>query len=81
MGAVAIDAGRCSGCSLCVKVCPADAIVLVNKKSQVKEAMECMACGDCVAVCPESAIFLVRNYRFRGYFKTIGHGDLTEPRL
>lgn len=81
LGTVAVDQASCTGCSLCVRICPADAFEFIDKKSRVRELMECMGCGDCVAMCPESAISLVRSYRFSGFFKTIGCGDLAEPRL
>ncbi len=81
MGDIAIDTEKCSGCGLCVKACPADAIVLKDDKAQTRGTIECMACADCVAICKEEAIALTRNYRYSGYCKSIGYGDLTPPRL
>ena len=78
---IAIDTEKCSGCGLCVKACPADAIGLKDDKAQTRGTIECMACADCVAICKEEAIVLTRNYRYSGYCKSIGYGDLTPPRL
>lgn len=48
----------CLGYGTCVKVCPFDAIHVVNGVAVVdREA--CKACGKCVAVCPKKLISLV----------------------
>ena len=48
----------CLGYGTCVKVCPFDAIRVVNGVAVVdREA--CKACGKCVAVCPKKLISLV----------------------
>ena len=48
----------CLGYGSCVKVCPFDAIHVVNGVAKVdKEA--CKACGKCVAVCPKKLISLI----------------------
>ena len=48
----------CMGFGSCVKVCPFDAIHIVNGVAVVdKEA--CKACGKCVAVCPKHLIEIV----------------------
>jgi len=81
MGEIQFAAQKCSGCGMCVKVCPADAIVLKGDQAGVDGTIDCMACGDCVAICKEDAITLTRNYRYSGFYKTIGYGELTPPRL
>ncbi len=81
MGVVEFDPGKCDGCGLCAKACPADAIVMSNKKAVLADRPECMACADCVAICSENAIRLVRNYRYTGIYKTIDQGELAPPRL
>ena len=80
-GLVEFDHEKCSACGLCVKLCPSDAIIMEDKKLKMKEPVECMMCADCVAFCPEGAITATRNYRYTGFCKTIGYGDLTPPRL
>ncbi len=52
-----IDAERCSGCRLCISVCPYKAIAFDADKevSAVTEVL-CQGCGACVAACPCSAI-------------------------
>lgn len=48
----------CLGYGTCVKVCPFDAIHIVNGVAVVdKEA--CKACGKCVAICPKHIISMV----------------------
>jgi ferredoxin len=82
-GEVEFDYEKCTGCSVCVQACPADAILFEEKKPRLKprEANECMACGDCVAICPEGAVRLKKGYNFTKYFRTIDQGALTAPRL
>jgi len=46
----------CTGCSLCVKECPVDAIALnVDGLAELDEA-ECIRCGRCHDVCPQDAV-------------------------
>jgi heterodisulfide reductase subunit C2 len=60
---VAVDEGLCSGCGICVMVCPYEAPSLIEKEvngemdrfSQV-DGNRCMGCGTCVAACPTGAI-------------------------
>jgi formate hydrogenlyase subunit 6/NADH:ubiquinone oxidoreductase subunit I len=80
-GIVAFDYGKCVSCGMCVKVCPASTLEMVNKKPRMTKILECMMCSDCVAVCPEGAITATRNYRYTGRYKTIGFGNLQMPRL
>jgi len=88
---IAVDAEKCTGCSLCVKTCPADSIMIKNKKAQMKPAngiltrepgiSQCMGCGDCTALCPAGAITITGPYRWTKFFKTIDRGELLPPRL
>ena len=50
-----VDVTYCTGCGVCVEVCPVGAIVLVDDKARVDEEL-CTGCGACVDVCPEGAI-------------------------
>ena len=52
--AILISKEACKGCTKCVKVCPFDAITMVDKKAVIGAA--CTACGTCVDVCPFGAI-------------------------
>ena len=46
----------CTGCGVCVDVCPFGAIDMVNGKAVINEA--CRACGQCVDACPVGAIVM-----------------------
>jgi heterodisulfide reductase subunit A len=45
----------CSGCGLCISVCPYSAIKLDEGKAKLNEAL-CKGCGSCAAVCPSGAM-------------------------
>lgn len=45
--------GKCTGCGLCAKECPAGAIPKDDPKVTDKE--KCISCMHCVAVCPKNA--------------------------
>ncbi|HEY60455.1 MAG TPA: hydrogenase iron-sulfur subunit [Anaerolineae bacterium] len=60
---VEVNEDLCSGCAICVMVCPYEAPHLIEKEvngvldwfSEVDEN-KCMGCGHCVAACPSGAI-------------------------
>jgi len=82
-GRVDFDLARCTGCGMCVKICPASALELVDKKATMKEPPDdqCMFCGDCQAVCPVDAVIMKRPYRWTSFYKVIEHGEPKPPRL
>lgn len=53
-----VDRNLCSGCRLCVSVCPYGAISMDNGKAKVEEVL-CEGCGSCASTCPAGAIELI----------------------
>lgn len=60
MSTIHIDASRCCGDALCVRVCPASCLRMRGDKAAPVPLSEnlCLGCGQCVAICPRSAISL-----------------------
>jgi len=52
----AVDEDICTGCGICIEVCPYEARSL-NEKTKVAEVNEalCAGCGGCIAACPSNA--------------------------
>lgn len=50
-----VAADDCTACSTCLKWCPADSILIVEK-SAVIDHDKCLGCGECTVVCPSRAI-------------------------
>ncbi|HOP63506.1 MAG TPA: 4Fe-4S binding protein, partial [Spirochaetota bacterium] len=55
---IRIDAESCTGCGLCVKRCPMDALTREGKKIIVNMD-RCIGCGVCAVKCPTKAAVLV----------------------
>jgi nitroreductase/NAD-dependent dihydropyrimidine dehydrogenase PreA subunit len=55
-----IDQNKCTGCGLCLDVCPSHTISLHNGKAVVT-GKESLGCGHCEAVCPTGAIKVTAN--------------------
>jgi NADH:ubiquinone oxidoreductase subunit F (NADH-binding)/NAD-dependent dihydropyrimidine dehydrogenase PreA subunit len=53
-----IDAEKCTGCALCFKGCPADAIQGEKKKTHVIDPGKCIKCGVCFEVCRFDAVLV-----------------------
>ncbi|OGX39836.1 MAG: electron transfer flavoprotein subunit alpha [Omnitrophica WOR_2 bacterium RIFCSPLOWO2_01_FULL_41_12] len=51
---------KCTGCTLCIKVCPFDAIRIMDKKA-VLDLDKCNLCGACVPACKFKAILLEKE--------------------
>ena len=51
-----VDEGICSGCGICVEICPYEAREMNSQKgvSVVHQAL-CQGCGACIAACPNNA--------------------------
>ncbi|OHB68903.1 MAG: NADH dehydrogenase [Planctomycetes bacterium RBG_13_63_9] len=54
-----IDAETCTGCRLCSKKCPVEAITGERKKPHKIDRQKCTNCGTCFDVCPFSAVIKV----------------------
>jgi NAD-dependent dihydropyrimidine dehydrogenase PreA subunit len=54
------DPDRCSGCGICEKRCPMEA-VSIQHNGVVVDYDRCIGCGLCVSTCPEKAIRLERK--------------------
>ncbi len=56
MTVAVIDEDWCIGCTLCLKVCPTDAILGGNKVMHTVIAPHCTGCDLCIPVCPVDCI-------------------------
>jgi NADH-quinone oxidoreductase subunit F len=56
-----ISEDKCSGCRLCVKSCPVNAISGELKKPHIIDQELCIKCGMCIDVCPEKFNAVVKG--------------------
>jgi ferredoxin len=53
---LALDATKCNGCLLCVRVCPHPVFKPLKGSVEILEPDLCMECGACVRNCSEGAL-------------------------
>ena len=51
-----LDSDKCTGCGMCVEVCPHAVFVIDNKKAIITDRDLCMECGACQLNCPFDAL-------------------------
>lgn len=56
-----VDQEYCTGCGLCVDVCPEQAISMSLNYTVAIDSGMCTGCGSCVDECPNEAISLDRR--------------------
>jgi thioredoxin reductase/ferredoxin len=61
-----INPTRCIGSASCVRVCPEEALGIINGKAVLTNASACIGHGACLAACPVDAITLVFGTEKRG---------------
>jgi formate hydrogenlyase subunit 6/NADH:ubiquinone oxidoreductase subunit I len=67
-GKISYDREKCTGCKLCVRICPTKAIEFIPEEKKVKVFVSrCCFCAQCVEICPVDALamtdeFLLSNY-------------------
>jgi Na+-translocating ferredoxin:NAD+ oxidoreductase RNF subunit RnfB len=54
-----VDQSTCTGCLVCKKACPADAIVGERRNAHYIIVDKCLGCGACADACPKGSISLV----------------------
>ncbi|MDI6799809.1 MAG: 4Fe-4S binding protein [Actinomycetota bacterium] len=53
-----VDSDECTGCGICVDVCPNDVLELVDDISSPTNEDACDGCGLCAEECPMEAIVI-----------------------
>jgi NAD-dependent dihydropyrimidine dehydrogenase PreA subunit len=51
-----LDGDKCSGCGMCMEVCPHNVFALENRKALIRDKDACMECGACAVNCPAAAV-------------------------
>lgn len=51
-----LDQDKCSGCNMCIIVCPRNVFVMHERKAVIKNIDNCMECGACSQNCADEAI-------------------------
>jgi NAD-dependent dihydropyrimidine dehydrogenase PreA subunit len=53
-----IDAESCTGCNICVKVCPTNVFDATDDIPVIARQNDCQTCFMCEAWCPEDAMYV-----------------------
>jgi len=61
---------KCTGCGVCHKWCPSEAIIIENEKAVIIEE-KCISCGECIALCRYDAVI----------FKWAGTSEVLQKRI
>ena len=51
-----LDRKKCTGCGMCIQVCPHAVLSLTHGRTRIENRDACMECGACATNCPSNAI-------------------------
>ena len=51
-----LDRDKCTGCRMCLAVCPHSVLLMDNGHARITDLDACMECGACARNCPSQAI-------------------------
>lgn len=54
--ALELDSEKCTGCGMCLAVCPHAVFTIADGKAWIADRDACMECGACAKNCPAEAI-------------------------
>ncbi len=54
---VMLDRERCTGCGICVDVCPRNCFSIEGRKAVITGSERCVQCSACIVQCPEDALY------------------------
>ena len=62
-GKISYDREKCTGCLLCTKVCPSDAIESIPEKKKIRIYLaRCTFCSQCNDVCPVDCLNMSEGF-------------------
>jgi len=69
-GKISYDRGKCTGCQLCIKVCPTKAIEFIPEEKKIKIFVSrCCFCAQCNDICPTGALSMTDEFMLSSYDK------------
>lgn len=51
-----VDRDRCTGCGMCLEVCPHAVLAMDDRRVRIRNRDACMECGACARNCPVGAV-------------------------
>jgi len=51
-----VDSDKCTGCGMCIEVCPHGVLAIDEKRVRIRNRDACMECGACSLNCPVGAV-------------------------
>ena len=69
-GKISLNREKCTGCQLCIKVCPTQAIEFIPEEKKVKIFVtRCCFCAQCSDICPTGVLSMTDEFLLSSYDK------------